>query len=197
MRTRRRSYWRSVYRHCLVDQLRHFNGEQRCLQCQYEHLWRRRPFPMPPSTTLPNQPGFVFDFFVATGDIDPLADVFFNLIFGDYDVVPAGLGFIRADGSTFAQALTVQAPTADGLIQSAFATLAFADVFTSALGGFSGYLAVNFNAPNEPYTAFDFVELAVTPISVDPTPVPEPGTLSLLAAGLLGLAIRRRRRRVA
>lgn len=148
-------------------------------------------FPVADSFPPPIQPGFLFDFFVADTDIALGQDIFFNLVFADYDVVPAEIVFTRADGSTFVQALVTQDGTADGLIQAAFATLAFNDVFTSVLGGFNGRIAVDFDAPQEPYTAFDFVELSVEPISIT---VPEPGTFSLLLFALLGLRAFRRGR---
>jgi len=127
-------------------------------------------FPVPPSTTLSNQPGFVFDFFVATGDITSGTPIFFNFVFADYDVQPATLDFERMDGSTFMIVVTPQnnAQMQDGLIQVATASLAFADVFTPTIGGFDGFLKVDFMAPNEPYTAFDYVELSVTPATLNP-----------------------------
>jgi len=150
-------------------------------------------FPTSPSATLPNQPGFVFDFSVASADIASGTPVFFNMLFGDYDIVPAEILFTRADGSTFTTAVTPQNSAAgqDGLIQSAFASLNFGDVFTAALGGWDGYLGVDFQAPNEPYTAFDFVELSVEPIS--PNVVPVPAAVWLFATALIGLIGLRKR----
>ena len=143
---------------------------------------------MPPSSTLTNQPGFVFDFFVATGDIVETADLFFNLVFGDYDVSPALIRLTSADNSTQDLSVALQG-SADGLIQEASVTLSFDDVFTAAPGGWNGYLEVDFIANSEPYTAFDYVELSVVN---DPGSVvvsaPESGsTLSLLA--LVGLSL--------
>ncbi|MCO7223636.1 hypothetical protein [Pleionea sp. CnH1-48] len=139
-------------------------------------------FPSGNSNSLPNQPGFVFDFFVSAGDIVAGTDIFFNMVFGDYDVFPAEIDLIYANNTADTLPVNLQnnGPD-DGLIQAAFVQLSFADVFTwdAINNGWSGYLEVNFDAPNEPYTAFDFVELSVAPITV-----PEPGPLSVLLLGL-------------
>ncbi len=142
-------------------------------------------FPMAPSNTLPNQPGFIFDFFVATGDITPTTELFFNLVYGDYDVVPAEIRLTSADGTERTVAVATQ-PT-DGLIQEASVTLNFSEVFTAAGGGYDGYLAVDFLAANEPYTAFDYVEISFLddPGGVN---VPDSGsTVALLGACLLSI----------
>ena len=89
------------------------------------------------------------------------------------------------------QALVTQDPGVDGLIQAAFATLDFLDVFSGGSGiDYNGFLTVDFIAPLEPYTAFDFVELATRPI----IGVPEPSSLGLLFTGLLGLGFARRKK---
>lgn len=149
-------------------------------------------FPSGTSGTLPNQPGFSFLFTVDKADITEGTDIFFNMVFGDYDVQPAAIDFIYASGQETLGVTSQNNGPDDGLIQGAFATLDFYDVFTDAGSVWSGSLAVNFDAPNEPYTAFDYVELSVKPLVVD---VPEPGTLALFAlglAGLLGLRMRPR-----
>ncbi len=130
--------------------------------------------------TLSNQPGFVFDFDVAVADILADTDIFFNMLFGDYDVTPAQIQFNFASSASKTLSVTPQGGGEDGLIQDAFIELDFDDVFNAPVGGFyNGYVEVNFLAPNEPYTAFDFVELSVTPI-------PEPATNALIA--FLGLS---------
>lgn len=156
-------------------------------------------FPHPPSNTLPNQPGFLFQFDVDKGALAAGTNVFFNLVFGDYDVVPASIRITTAAGGTRVLNLVRQGAGSDGLIQEATATLGFGEVFTDGGTVWRGFLDIDFVAPNEPYTAFDYVELSTRPLVVV-AEVPEPstlalGTLGLLAAGVV--AIRRRRTAVA
>ena len=148
-------------------------------------------FPLPPSSSLPNQPGFTFDFFVADGDIAVGTNIFFNMVFGDYDVTPASLDFGYVSGMETISVTPQNNGPDDGLIQGAYAELDFSKVFTysAADNGWYGFLTVDFNAPREPYTAFDYVELSVEPLVVA---VPEPGALFMLA-GVFGLVALRRR----
>ena len=150
-------------------------------------------FPDPGGNGLPNQPRFVYSLFVATGDIDPTAGLFFNVLFGDYDVVPANITLTFAGGGTRTIALVTQPGPADGLIQAAFANLLFTEVFTATAGGWNGFLQVDFIAPNEPFTAFDFTELSTTAIATGQ--VPEPASVLLVATGGLGLLVNALRRR--
>ncbi|MDP6345803.1 MAG: PEP-CTERM sorting domain-containing protein [Alphaproteobacteria bacterium] len=150
-------------------------------------------FPDPAGSGTPNEPTFEFDFFVATGDIVAGSTLFFNLIFGDYDVTPADIDLTFASEPARSVSLSTQAGTDDGLIQAATANMTFDEVFTATAGGWDGYLRVDFDAPNEPYTAFDFVELSLDEIPFVPTP--EPASLALFGGGLLALGLARRRRR--
>lgn len=149
-------------------------------------------FPAPPSNTLSNQPGFAFDFFVATGDIVAGQKVFLNVVFGDYDVAPATIEVTLADGTVLTLPLTLQNNNQgeDGLIQAASTKLDFDDVFNAVVGGYEADLKVDFIADREPYTAFDYVELSATRIA-------EPGSLALIGLGLAGLGLAARRRRKA
>jgi hypothetical protein len=145
-----------------------------------------------PTTGVPNEPSLIFDFTVDASAVVVGTQLFFNLLFGDYDVLPANvtLSFDSAAGRTVS--LTRQVGTSDGLIQAAFATLDFDEVFTAnGAGGYDGYLKVDFIAPNEPYTAFDYTELSVTQIA---TGLPVPPTLPLVGAALLALGLARRGR---
>ena len=152
---------------------------------------RGGPFPTPPSSTLPNQPGFVFNFEVDRSLLDPTTPIFFNLIFGDYDVVPAFVRIIDVNGVRRRIDLLLQDnTTSNGLIQAATATMDFGMVFADDGSIWRGSLIVDFIAPNEPYTAFDYVELSTTPL----VPVPEPSAIVLTGIGLLAIgcvAIRR------
>ena len=141
---------------------------------------------------------FVFNFLVDRDNIDPSKPVFFNLIFGDYDVKPASIKIIGANGVTTESSLTVQNNRSgeNGLIQSAFSQLEFEDVFVDyGETQYKGNLAVEFKAKNEPYMAFDFVELSTAKIGTAPETVPEPSTvLGGLAFGAFVTRMRRRRK---
>lgn len=150
-------------------------------------------FPKPPSSSLSNQPGFEFRFDVNKSDIIEDRTLFFNVLFGDYDVVPATLNVTINNGSgspgnIINLPLVVQPADEDGLIQGAFSTLNFSQVFSDGGSVWNGFLNVDFNAPNEPYTAFDFVEVSLNPILPESTP--EPSTiLGLLTIGGIALGV--------
>lgn len=93
---------------------------------------------------------FVFTFAVPQpGDSDYGVDHFINLVFGDYDVVPASLD---VDGATVALTLQQNGAGQDGLVQSAYATIPWTDML-------DGEVIITIIAPNEPYLAFDYALL--------------------------------------
>lgn len=150
-------------------------------------------FPDPGGPERPNNPSFEFRFHVGAGDIIEGSTIFFNLVFGDFDVTPATVDLIFTSAAARTIALTVLGGGQDGLIKAATSTLQFSEVFTAdAAGGWFGLVLATFNAPREPYTAFDFAELSVDEIPF--VAVSEPGTLALMCLGLAGLGFARRKR---
>lgn len=150
-------------------------------------------FPDPGGPERPNNPSFEFRFHVGAGNIVEGSTIFFNLVFGDFDVTPATVDLMFTSAASRTIALTVQGGGQDGLIKAATSTLQFSEVFTSdAAGGWIGLVLATFNAPREPYTAFDFAELAIDEIPF--VAVSEPGTLAFMCLGLVGLTFTRRRR---
>ncbi|MHA1570804.1 MAG: hypothetical protein ACTSWM_03200, partial [Alphaproteobacteria bacterium] len=110
---------------------------------------------------LPNNAEFRFEFTVDGKDIVPGSQIFFNLVFGDYDVDPAliAVGFANQPHRTL---LLRNQGRRDGLIQARSTVLEFDEVFTqNDSGGWDGFMRVVFVAPRDPYTAFDFVELSL------------------------------------
>lgn len=113
---------------------------------------------------LPNNAEFRFDFTVAESDIVRGSQIFFNIVFGDYDVNPALVAVAARNQPPRVLQLRNQGP-ADGLIQARSAVLDFGDVFDQDDdGNWRGRLDVVFLAPADPYTAFDFVELSLLDI---------------------------------
>ncbi len=110
---------------------------------------------------LPNNAEFQFEFTIDGDDIVPGSRIFFNLVFGDYDIDPALIAVAFRTKPHRTLLLRNQGPR-DGLIQARSAVLEFDEVFTEdGAGGWDGFMRVVFVAPNDPYTAFDFVELSL------------------------------------
>lgn len=65
-------------------------------------------FPDPGGPATPNEPRFEFRFHVADGDIVEGSTIFFNLIFGDFDVTPADVDLTFASEPSRTIALTLQ-----------------------------------------------------------------------------------------
>ncbi|NKB49990.1 MAG: hypothetical protein GKS02_11600 [Alphaproteobacteria bacterium] len=112
---------------------------------------------------MPNSAAFIFDFTVARGDITPGGTIFFNLVFGDYDIDPAVVRLRFANAAPrILRIPNQQIRGLDGLIQVRTANLRFDEVFTAdADGNWHGRAVVIFDAPADPFTAFDYVELSL------------------------------------
>jgi hypothetical protein len=122
--------------------------------------WPDKNGPAPPNNAV-----FLFDFIVKNGDIPPGAAIFFNLVFGDYDVDPALIHVVFAKARPRTLELKNQG-VLDGLIQGRSALLQFDEVFASDEdGNWHGFVVVEFDAPLDPYTAFDYVELSLFQIA--------------------------------
>jgi hypothetical protein len=98
----------------------------------------------------------------------------------------------RVDGTTETLSVMTQPNAEDGLIRAATATLAFNDVFQDAGSVWHASLKVDFDAPNEPYTAFDYVELSTVAL----VGVPEPATGLMLSIGLGAIVLAATRQRL-
>jgi hypothetical protein len=95
-----------------------------------------------------NNATFTFIFPVPTlGQNDFGVDHYINFVFGDYDVSPAS---ISVDGQIVP--LTLQGGGQDGLVQTAFAVVPWADMT-------DGEVEIRIIATEEPYLAFDYALL--------------------------------------
>ena len=116
---------------------------------------------------IPNNATFIFDFTVKKDRIAEGAQIFFNLVYADYDVNPATIRVEFANGKVQNLALENTASFGfDGLIEARTAFFSFTDVFSpDAEGNWKGFASVIFLAPFEPWTAFDFVEMSLVGLS--------------------------------
>ncbi|MGL1934509.1 MAG: discoidin domain-containing protein [Fibrobacterales bacterium] len=136
---------------------------------------------------------FAFDFSVKKGLVNPDTALYFNLIFGDYDVSGATLHLITQKGKEMQLPIKMQNKTGkgeenDGLIQTAYAELSFDDVFYTIENGYhKAYLEAVFQTNGDPYLTFDFAEVSIVPIQPDIVIAPGPAYLEVddkeLAAG--------------
>ncbi len=116
------------------------------------------------SPGLANDAVFVFRFDVPeSGDADYGRDHIINLVYGDYDVDPMT---IEIEGKVVVLKGNKD-PDKDGFIFRAYATVKWEDMK-------DGEIKVNVVAENEPYVAFDYILLDVTPLSI---PNPNPTTM--------------------
>ncbi|MFK8184912.1 MAG: PEP-CTERM sorting domain-containing protein [Phormidesmis sp.] len=147
------------------------------------------------------QPEFLFDFTVDRDSVVEDSAFYLNMLFADHDVKNAEIKFTTAETS-FTRNLTKQQNNdgQDGLIQSAFVELTFDEIFSAVGDQFNGYIKAEVIAPDEPYLAFDFVELSASKIVIekeDPTEVPEPtAALGLLVMGAMGAGSLKKRQHV-
>ena len=152
--------------------------------------WPDKNGPLPPNNAI-----FLFDFVVKFGDIPAGASIFFNLVFGDYDVDPAIIHLTFANAPPRTLALQNQG-VLDGLIQARSSVLNFDEVFTKDPdGNWHGLVHIEFDAPLDPYTAFDFVELSLFQIAESQFPSRARGATGFTrtwTAGSLSLPQRRR-----
>jgi hypothetical protein len=110
---------------------------------------------------------------VKAADIAFGSPIFFNIVFGDYDVDPAVILVAFAKAKQRRLEIENHGFEWDGLIQARSAVLRFEEVFTKTeTGDWRGYVVVEFAAPFEPYTAFDLVELSLFQIELRPAGAP-------------------------
>ena len=136
------------------------------------------------STRYSGRPGladdvsFVFNFTVpSVGDPDYGLPHYISFVYGDYDVKP-----MTAVVETNTVTLKDRPGLLDGFISSAYAPVAWDDMK-------DGVVSIDLIAPSEPYVAFDYALLDLTPIEV----VPAPGAILLAGIGICLVGRLRRR----
>ncbi|MDJ0555792.1 MAG: VWA domain-containing protein [Microcoleaceae cyanobacterium MO_207.B10] len=121
-----------------------------------------------PKTLGDNQPGFVFNFDVSKNTLPKGTPLFFNMVFGDYDVLPASVKVTYVDGKTATKEVVAAAKKGDGAIQATYLQLDFEQVFEEKdADTWHGSLKVDLVAPNEPFTAFDYAEISTKQIAIE------------------------------
>ncbi|NER29613.1 MAG: hypothetical protein F6J89_18825 [Symploca sp. SIO1C4] len=129
------------------------------------------------SRTSSNQPGFKFNFKVAKEKLPFDTQLYLNVMVGDYDTegsseyrLPVTLKTV--DGTPLTGELeTSSKGEKDGRIRSASLPLQFNQVFIDGdtngeVGYWLGSLEVDFQAPNDPYNAYDFAEISTQEIQI-------------------------------
>ncbi len=135
-----------------------------------------RPFPDGDAKTLPNQPGFKFRFKVAKDKLPEGTPLFLNTMLGDYDVKPTQVILKTVNGKSITKELKVsEKGKTDGSIQASYVALKFNQVFRDGdakgePGYWVGSFDVDFDAPKEPATSFDFAEIGTNKILLKPCP---------------------------
>lgn len=121
------------------------------------------PWPDTDGPATPNNAVFVFDFTVGKNAIAAGTRIFFNILFGDYDVYPAEIRVTFSGGrQEILRIPNRREEGLDGAIQAKTAFFGFDRVFTKRTDGdWQGYVKIVFDAPEEPWTAFDYVELSI------------------------------------
>lgn len=141
-----------------------------------------RPFPDGDPKTLPNQPGFKFRFLVEKDKLPEGTPLFFNIMLGDYDVEPGQINLRAVSGNTLTIPLTASEKVTggrNGIVEPAYVPLKFNQVFKDGdrkgkqPGYWIGAVDVDLDAPDEPYTAFDYAEIGTQQIPLAPCPPKE------------------------
>ena len=114
-------------------------------------------------------PGFIFDF--SAPDADPAAPVYFNVVLADFDIASDSdtITITTGSGDVITRMLTTESSNTgaatDGRIQRATAAIDFEMVFPGwSSGSTDGYVEISFDLPLDPFVAYDYAELSITPL---------------------------------